>query len=149
MKWLRLALTGLVVISTLSFTTALTFPTTSSAAGSCSGSFLTFPAWYNGLQSSSDCTFTPKTNSNGSVNFQLTITIIVLNVVDIILQLVGYASAIMLIVGGFKYMTAAGASDQMAGAKKTITNAIIGLVISILSAAIINMIVGAFSGTGL
>ena len=45
-----------------------------------------------------------------------------------------------IIKGGFNYMLSAGSTDGMAGAKKTITNAVIGLVIVLLSAAIINTI---------
>ena len=44
--------------------------------------------------------------------------------------------------GGFEYMTSAGSSDGMTSAKKTIANAVIGLVIAVLSAAIVNAIAG-------
>ena len=143
MKRLKFILAGLIVLSSLSFTTTLALPS-SKASAACQASFLTFPAWYQGLQDESDgCNFKPKSGDDGIKN---TVIIIALNVGNIILQLVGYAAAIMLIVGGFKYMTAQGESDKMAGAKKTILNSIIGLVISIMAVAIINVIVNGFSG---
>jgi hypothetical protein len=142
MKRLKFILAGLVVLSSLSFTTTLALPSPRAAAA-CTDSVLTFPAWYKGLQSSS-CDFQPKLDDSGRTDFQATIIIITLNVVNIIMQLVGYAAAVMLIVGGFFYMVAQGEADKMSGAKKTITNAIIGLVVSILSVAIVNLIAGAF-----
>jgi len=143
MKRLRLVVTALVMLSSFSLTAAAMSPISqASAAGGCADTFMTFPAWYKGLQDG-DCNFQPK-QSDGTTDLKATIIIIVLNVANIILQLVGYAAAVMLIIGGFKYMTAQGESDKMAGAKKTITNSIIGLIISIMAVAIVNLVVGIF-----
>jgi hypothetical protein len=60
-----------------------------------------------------------------------------------ILQLVGYIAVGFIIFGGYKYMISAGSPDGMVKARKTITNAIIGLVISIFSVAIVKIISGA------
>lgn len=124
--------------------TAITPWQTASAAGGCNDTFLTFPAWYKGMQDTkaNGCGFQPKKDAGGRVDFKTTTIAIVLNVVNIILQLVGYASAIMIIVGGFNYMTSNGEANKMSSAKSTIQNAIIGLIISILSVAIVNLVAG-------
>ena len=45
-----------------------------------------------------------------------------------------------IIYGGYKYMISAGSPDGMTGAKKTIMNAVIGLVLSIAAVAIVRSI---------
>ena len=107
----------------------------------CTSNFLTFPAWYDGL-TNSNCEIRPiGQNDNGLRNF---IVRIVLNITEIILQLVAYASLAFVMIGGFRYMISTGSPDGMSAAKKTITNAIIGLIISIFSVAIVNAAGGLF-----
>lgn len=102
----------------------------------CSQSFLTFPAWYNGLLDG-DCSVKSPTDAGGIVKFVVTI---VLNIVEIILRASGYASVAFIIYGGFKYIYSAGSPDGMVSARKTIMNAVIGLVISLGAIAIVNTI---------
>jgi hypothetical protein len=108
--------------------------------------FLTFPTWYKGLVDDS-CNIVPPDGQAGSHDpmhptLQTFIWTIVLNVIEFMLQLVGYLSVGFLIFGGYKYMISAGAADGMIKARKTIMNAIIGLVLSIFSVAIVNLISG-------
>lgn len=51
------------------------------------------------------------------------------NIVASILSLAGIVLFIMLVIGGFKYLTSAGNPESAAGAQKTITYAIAGIVI--------------------
>ena len=134
------SLGGAVVSATLTTQTA-------SAADTCNknGSFLGFAPWYRGLQKSkTDCSIvSPKDmGPNGLSNFIWTIA---LNVIDDMLRLAGFICVGFIIYGGFKYMTSTGSSDGMSKAKTTILNAIIGLVISVLSIAIVNVAAGSFS----
>ena len=109
------------------------------------GDFLTFPAWYDGLvDNQTNCELKPIGNESGEVPLRRFVTLVALNVVEIILQLIAYAAVAFLIVGGFRYLTSTGDPNLMSAAKKTITNAIIGLVIAIFSAAIVNLVAGAF-----
>lgn len=101
-------------------------------------SFLTFPAWYRGIVDGNCEIIAP----NNGDELRGTIIAIALNVIEIILQLVGYASTALIIFGGYKYLTSAGSTDGMTGARKTIMNAVIGLIISIGAVAIINTIAG-------
>ncbi len=135
---------GSVVTLTTSGTTwAVTYHTCTSAQ-----KILTFPVWYDGLTvSDTDCnivdpsalnTATNGTN-NGLSNF---IWRIVLNLIDIALQVVGYIAVGFILYGGFSMITSNGSPDSNAKARKTILNAVIGLVISIGSVAIVNLIMG-------
>ena len=59
--------------------------------------------------------------------------LITANLINIILGFLGILSVVLVLFGGFKWMTAAGNDDQVASAKKLLISAVIGLVI-ILSA---------------
>ena len=65
------------------------------------------------------------------------------NISSIALGIIAVVSVIMLIYGGIKYITSAGDSKKVTDAKNTILYAIIGLVICLLSYAIINFVVNA------
>lgn len=109
----------------------------------CTQSFLTFPAWYRGLIDLSTCELRSPADPGlgGLPGYALRIGV---NIVEIVLRAVGYASVGFIIYGGYKYMTSAGSPDGMAAAKKTIMNAVIGLVISLAAVAIVNTIANAF-----
>lgn len=118
--------------------TAIGFATPAHAA--CSDSLLGFPAWYRGLQKD-DCSV--KSPAEVSGGFSSFIWIIALNIIQILMVLVGYAAMLFLIKGGFQYITAAGSPDSMSSAKKTLANAVIGLIIAIAAASIVNAVTGA------
>lgn len=61
-------------------------------------------------------------------------------ILDIALYVVGSISVLFLIIGGFRYVTAHGNEEQAEGAKKTITHAMIGFIIVVLSFAIITIL---------
>jgi len=54
---------------------------------------------------------------------------------------VGVASVVMIIIGGFKYVTSSGDANNITSAKNTILYAIVGLVIALMAQAIISLIV--------
>src|SRR5688500_11809852 len=84
---------------------SVAMPQTAQAA--CGDRLLTFPAWYKGL-TDANCNIKAPEQAGGISNFVWTI---VLNIIEFMLQLVGYLSAGFVIAGGFKYMTSAGSSD--------------------------------------
>lgn len=129
------ALLFVTVIGGAAFTIAT--PQTTHAA--CSDRLLTFPAWYRGVVDD-NCDINDPNKAGGLAKFIWTI---VLNVIETLLQLVGYISVGFIIAGGFKYMTSAGSPDGMVRARKTILNAIIGLALSMFSVGIVNVIAGA------
>lgn len=66
-----------------------------------------------------------------------------MTVITWILVATGAAAVLMLIIGGFRYITSAGNEKQADAAKETLTNAIMGLVFVLLAyviASTINMV---------
>lgn len=117
----------------------------------CEKPFLTFPTWYRGLSkadsATGDCVgimspSDPALGASESERLSNFIWRIVLNVIEIGLQIVGYIAAFFLIYGGFQFMTGGGNPSQVEAARKTMLNAVIGLIISLASVAIVNLIMG-------
>ena len=124
-----------------SFGASVTFPNTSFAddndACSNKGKILTLKPWYSGL-TNDDCSLkNPGTDTNSQANY---IWKIALNIVDDLLQLIGYTTVGYIIYGGFLMMTSNGAPDKAAHGRKTIMSAAIGLVIALASVALVNFI---------
>ena len=117
---------------------AVALPSTSYAA--CNDRLLTFPAWFRGLTDNQCDIKRPDTSKAGLSKFVWTIA---LNIIEILLQLIGYMSAGFIIFGGFKYIISTGSSDAVSKARQIIYNAVIGLVISIFSVAVVNLVAGA------
>lgn len=70
-------------------------------------------------------------------------------VINWILAIVGVIAVFMIILGGIQYSTSAGDSGKVKKAKDTILYGIIGLVIALLAAAIVNFVLdGIFSSDG-
>lgn len=68
--------------------------------------------------------------------------------VDWFLYIVGALAVIMIIYGGFRYITSGGDSSGVTNAKNTILYAIIGLIVAVLAYAIVHFVVGSGSGDG-
>lgn len=117
--------------------TAAALVPSETANAACQSRFLTFPAWYDGL-TNADCSLkTPQGNANQIGDF---VWRIVLNITNLALQIVAYASAGFIIYGGFKYLTSSGTPDRTAAAQKIIQNAVIGLVLSFFSVVIVTFV---------
>jgi hypothetical protein len=82
----------------------------------------------------------PATLSDLEVLFQ--------RVISIALGLGGIVLFVMLVVGGFKYLTSGGDPKAVESAQKTLTSAILGLVL-LLSAYLILKLIGNFTGVDL
>ena len=122
-----------------SFGASVTFPGISFADDACSnkGKILTLKPWYYGL-TKDDCSIKdPGSDADSQANF---IWKIALNIVDDLLQLIGYTTIGYIMYGGFLMMTSNGAPDKAARGRKTIMSAAIGLVIALASVALVNFI---------
>ena len=73
--------------------------------------------------------------------------VIIKNIVNILLFVIGAVSVIMIVIGGLKYVISNGDSSQVKSAKDTIFYAVIGLIIAILAYAIVNWVIAAFIPT--
>lgn len=139
MKTIRNWLFALLFVATAGGA-AVTVAAPQTTFAACSDRLLTLPAWYKGVIDPNTCEVVSP--GGDSVSLNKFIWTIVLNIIEMILQLVGYITVAFIIVGGYKYMTSAGSSDGMVKARKTITNAVIGLLLSIFSVVIVNVIAG-------
>lgn len=68
------------------------------------------------------------------------LTSLVNTVINLFSAVVGIAAVIMLIVGGFKYITSAGDSGKASSAKNTIIYAVVGLVVVALAQFIVKFV---------
>lgn len=104
--------------------TILSFPVTAKAATNCTapGGNTVFP----------DCI--PKDD----------ITVLIGNTINGFLILAGTVAVLFIIIGGFQYITSAGNPDGIYKAKQTLLYAIIGLIVVILSFAIVKFVINAF-----
>lgn len=108
----------------------------------CGGNFLSFPPWYAGVINESTCEVEVPTSGKTAESLGGFIWRIVLNVINIVLQIIGYASLGFIIYGGFRYLTSSGSADKVTAARKTIMNAVVGLAISFFSVVIVTLIAG-------
>lgn len=128
-------------------------PVATTHAAACTDNNFLFPKWYDGLCDAKGNIKSPaQMNSQAKDETDKTaqklggwILVIAMNIVKILLMIVGYVALAGIIWGGFKYMTQGDNSSGTAAARKTIQNAVIGLIISIMSVALINFVTGAIS----
>jgi len=73
---------------------------------------------------------------------------IITTVINIFSLIVGVVAVIMIIIGGFRYITSGGDSGNVSGAKNTILFAIVGLVIVALAQIIVKFVLGKVTQTG-
>lgn len=71
---------------------------------------------------------------------------LVLTIVNFFLTFLGLLAVIMIIYGGFLYVSAAGKEDKIETGKKIIMYAVIGIIIILLSFAIVNTVLNAGGG---
>lgn len=133
----------LMFVVSASFITSLTAPQPTYADGGCDKRFLTIPAWYRGLANGPGCEIKLESAGNdpdmgGSLG--PAILLISLNVTEMLMHIAFYASIIFLMYGGFKFMINADSPDAATKARKTIINAVIGLIISMMAIGIINLV---------
>ncbi|HEY1085894.1 MAG TPA: hypothetical protein VGE34_04180 [Candidatus Saccharimonadales bacterium] len=69
-------------------------------------------------------------------------------ITDVLLFVLGAISVIMIIIGGLRYVVSGGNSANVTAAKNTILYAIVGIIIALLSYAIIKFVLGSFASGG-
>lgn len=109
----------------------------------CTSHFLGLRAWYDGLTEANCNVKSP----SGDEETKIFVWTVVLNITSMILGIAGYLAIGLVIWGGFQYMLAQGDPGKLAKGKKTVTNAVIGLVVtmsaSIISGTIASIVSGA------
>ena len=69
-------------------------------------------------------------------------------ITNVLLFVIGAISVIMIIIGGLRYVVSGGDSSNVTAAKNTILYAIVGLIVALLSYAMINFVLTNFSAGG-
>lgn len=126
-------------------------PATNTYAADCEKTFLGMRPWYMGLtEKKSDTTGastcvvkSPDGTEDGMAGF---VWKIILNITADITLMVGYVAIGFVVWGGYKYIMSNGEPGNVATAKKTIANALIGLVIALLATVIVNTIITVVNG---
>lgn len=67
-------------------------------------------------------------------------------VVNILSYIVGVVAIIMIILAGFKYITAGGDSNRISSAKTTLIYALVGIVIVVLAQALVRFVISSATG---
>ena len=75
-----------------------------------------------------------------------TFEVLIVDVLNWIIGAAAVVSVVMLIVGGYLYMTAGGDEGKVKTATKTLTNAIIGLAICFIAVILVNFVLKNFLG---
>lgn len=137
---------GVLMAISLPLATSILTPAEVSAAraSSCSvenSGFLGMPTWYKFLEptfSNNECVLQfLERDENGLLN---ALPRILLAVFEIILRIGGLAAVGFVIFGGIQYILSQGEPDRTKASKNTIINALIGLVVAIMSTAIVNLV---------
>ena len=68
------------------------------------------------------------------------------SVINVILGFLGIIAVIIILIGGFKWMTAQGNDDQVGEAKKLLSAGVIGLIIVLAAFGIAKFVIGALIG---
>lgn len=97
---------------------------------------LGIPKWYKYLDVEPDGSdrCTPQVNGMESL---LPIGIVAL---EVMIRVSGLIAVVMIFIGAFKYILSQGNPDSAAGARKTVINAIIGLIIVIISTGLVSFL---------
>jgi hypothetical protein len=85
------------------------------------------------------------TTTSGSVTKVNSIITLIINIFS---GIVGAISVVMIIWGGFKYITSGGESGKVTSAKNTIVYAVIGLVIVVFAQIFVQFVLQKITGTG-
>lgn len=70
----------------------------------------------------------------------VTLESVIVTIINIAFLAAGLVAVIYLIIGGFRYVTSGGNAEAIEGAKATILNAIIGLIVIFISFLLVNYI---------
>ena len=80
------------------------------------------------------------TTAGGQANAATQVNSIITTAVNIFSIIVGIVAVVMIIYGGFKYITSGGESGNITGAKNTIVYAVIGLVVVALAQFVVQFV---------
>jgi len=112
---------------------------TSVSAATCEDRALGIPPWYRGLTKNNfpTCDLKSPADVGGISGYIWTI---VLNVIEMAVVIVAYVAVFFILYGGFQFIVGGSNPSMIEKARKTILNAVIGLVIAMGAIGITNLI---------
>jgi hypothetical protein len=111
------------------------------ATTSCSSNFLGFPTWYKYLKLTAYPDCSPQFTSISDV------WLIVAAIVELLLRVAALAAIVMVMYGAVEYIISQGEPDRTSRARSTIINALIGLAVAVVAAALVTFIAGQFTAS--
>jgi hypothetical protein len=87
------------------------------------------------------------TGLNGGLTGESTLTGLIFRIINIALAIAGLIAVLFLIIGGFRYITSAGNEESAGQAKKMILNAVIGVIVIILSFVVVRVVSNTLTST--
>jgi len=135
-KSMKAAIVGLLMVPAIALGSIAFMPTgIASAACDPNNPTISGGADCANVSTNPQCLFTGATNCAGKPGVFTTI-------INTALFIIGALSVVMLIYGGIRYTISMGDSKNVEAAKNTIMYAIIGIVVALLAAAIVNFVIG-------
>lgn len=106
------------------------------------GNFLGLPKWYKYLPGQTDPTTHLCSPQLTSIN---DVWVIGAAIIELLLRIAALLAIVYIIYGAIQYITSQGDSAKANKARQAVSNALVGLVIAVLSAAVVNYIAGRFN----
>lgn len=132
-------LAGLFIFTIAAPITATIAPQTVSAADGCESRLLGIPPWFRGLTTGTppNCAIQSPNDAGGLSTF---IWRIVLNIIEMAVVIVAYIAVFFILYGGFQFIVGGSNPSMIEKGRKTILNAVIGLVIAMGAIGITNLV---------
>ncbi len=142
MKQKILGFLAAVVVASVSLTVVAPAPVEAKLGGGNCGmkGFLGLRPWYYGLctGNSENDTIKEPQGDTATEDMKAFVWTIILNILVDLLVIVGYASMIFIIYGGYQFIMSQGDPGKTAAGKKILTSAIVGMVISLSASVLVN-----------
>lgn len=137
-RWLGAGVFALAIASPVM---AVTTPVTSTVSADCEARVLGVPPWYRGLTNGidGDCAIKNPNEVGGLSNF---IWKIAFNIIEMALVVVVYIAIGFIMYGGFVWIAGGARPDLVAKGRKALLNAVVGLIISMVAIALVNLVFG-------
>ncbi len=144
MKKLFISVT--LFISIFSFGIMYTPQIASAASCSKSGSFFGLPTWYKYLHAETSTTAVAgKEDCDIKINNVTDIWLIAAAIVEALIRVAALLAVAFIIYGGVSYIISQSEPEKTAQALHTVINAVIGLVIAIVSSSVVSFVAGRFN----
>lgn len=114
------------------------------------GGFFGFPTWFKYLRGTipdDPTSLDPRITGDACtpiIGGLSDVWLIAAAVLEILLRVAAFLAIGLVVYGGIRYIVSQGEPDQLNAAKSTIVNSLIGLVVSIVAAAVVSFIAGQF-----